>query len=228
MIKEKLQRGTLIYKLYLYYQLIFRYKLFYKRKNYSQFNEDLFLVDFFHNKKKGKFVDLGAFHPIRYNNTYLLYKKGWSGTNIDLNPVAIDMFNIARNRDINICALMSEKSNIEKNVYYEHGFSAVNSLVLTKELKKVLKEKKIMKTKTFDDLVKNDFDFLNIDLEGHDYEVLRTINLKKYKPGLICIEILENSKDKENIFKYMTKNNFEFINKCKVSYFFKNKNEIYK
>ena len=47
MIKEKLQRGTLIYKLYLYYQLIFRYKLFYKRKNYSQFNEDLFLVDFF-------------------------------------------------------------------------------------------------------------------------------------------------------------------------------------
>ena len=223
MIKEKLQRGTLVYKLYLYYQLIFRYKLFYKRKNYSQFNEDLFLVDFFHNKKKGKFVDLGAFHPIRYNNTHLLYKKGWSGTNIDLNPVAIDMFNIARNRDINICALMSEKSNIEKTVYYEHGFSAVNSLVLTKELKKVLKEKKIMKTKTFDDLVKNDFDFLNIDLEGHDYEVLRTINLKKYKPSLICIEILENSKDKENIFKYMTNNNFEFINKCKVSYFFKNK-----
>ena len=223
MIKEKLRRGTIIYKLYLYYQLLFRYKLFYKRKNYSQFNEDLFLVDFFHNKKKGKFVDLGAFHPIRYNNTHLLYKKGWSGTNIDLNPVAIDMFNISRNRDINICALMSEKSNVEKTVYYEHGFSAVNSLVLTKELKKVLKEKKIMKTKTFDDLVKNDFDFLNIDLEGHDYEVLRTINLKKNKPGLICIEILENSKDKENIFKYMTNNNFEFINKCKVSYFFKNK-----
>ena len=223
MIKEKLQRGTLIYKLYLYYQLIFRYKLFYKRKNYSQFNEDLFLVDFFHNKKKGKFVDLGAFHPIRYNNTHLLYKKGWSGTNIDLNPVAIDMFNISRNRDINICALMSEKSNVEKTVYYEHGFSAVNSLVLTKGLKKVLKKEKIMKTKTFDDLVKHDFDFLNIDLEGHDYEVLRTINLKKNKPGLICIEILENSKDKENIFKYMTNNNFEFINKCKVSYFFKNK-----
>ena len=223
MIKEKLQRGTLIYKLYLYYQLIFRYKLFYKRKNYSQFNEDLFLVDFFHNKKKGKFVDLGAFHPIRYNNTHLLYKKGWSGTNIDLNPVAIDMFNIARNRDINICALMSEKSNIEKNVYYEHGFSAVNSLVLTKELKKVLKKVKIMKTKTFDDLVNHDFDFLNIDLEGHDYEVLRTINLTKYKPSLICIEILKNSKDKKNIFKYMTNNNFEFINKCKVSYFFKNK-----
>ena len=223
MIKEKLQRGTLVYKLYLYYQLIFRYKLFYKRKNYSQFNEDLFLVDFFHNKKKGKFVDLGAFHPIRYNNTHLLYKKGWSGTNIDLNPVAIDMFNISRNRDINICALMSEKSNVEKTVYYEHGFSAVNSLVLTKGLKKVLKKEKIMKTKTFDDLVKYDFDFLNIDLEGHDYEVLRTINLKKNKPGLICIEILENSKDKENIFKYMTNNNFEFINKCKVSYFFKNK-----
>jgi hypothetical protein len=60
MIKEKLKRGTLIYKLYLYYHLFFRYKIFYKRKNYSQFDEDIFLTEFFKKKKKGKFVDLGA------------------------------------------------------------------------------------------------------------------------------------------------------------------------
>ena len=132
MIKEKLQRGTLIYKLYLYYQLFFRYKLFYKKKNYSQFDEDLFLINFFKNKKNGKFVDLGAFHPIRYNNTYMLYKRGWSGTNIDLNPTAIDMFNIVRNKDINKCALVSKQSNIDKTVYYEHNFSPVNSLILSK------------------------------------------------------------------------------------------------
>ena len=224
MIKEKLQRGTLIYKLYLYYQLFFRYKLFYKRKNYSQFDEDLFLVNFFKDKKKGKFVDLGAFHPIRYNNTYLLYKKGWSGTNVDLNPAAIDMFNIVRTRDDNKCALISDVSNIEKIVYYEHNFSAVNSLILTEELKKVLKEKMPMISKTFTDLVNHDFDFLNIDLEGHDYEVLKNIDLKKYRPKLICIEILENSVDKEKIFSYMENNNFKLNKIYKVSYFFENTN----
>jgi hypothetical protein len=224
MIKEKLQRGTLIYKLYLYYQLFFRYKLFYKRKNYSQFDEDLFLDNFFKDKKKGKFVDLGAFHPIRYNNTYLLYKKGWSGTNIDLNPAATDMFNIVRTRDDNKCALISDVSNIEKIVYYEHNFSAVNSLILTKELKKVLKEKIPMISKTFSDLVNHDFDFLNIDLEGHDYEVLKNIDLKKYRPKLICIEILVNSVDKEKIFSYMENNNFKLNKIYKVSYFFENTN----
>ena len=224
MIKEKLQRGTLIYKFYLYYQLFFRYKLFYKRKNYSQFDEDLFLDNFFKDKKKGKFVDLGAFHPIRYNNTYLLYKKGWSGTNIDFNPTAIDMFNIVRKRDDNKCALISDVSNIEKIVHYEHNFSAVNSLILTKELKKVLKEKIPMISKTFSDLVNHDFDFLNIDLEGHDYRVLKNIDLKKYRPKLICIEILVNSVDKEKIFSYMENNNFKLIKICKVSYFFENTN----
>ena len=96
MIKERLTRGTLFYKIYLYYQLYFRYKIFYKKKNYSQFDEDLFIKDFFLNKAPGKFVDIGCFHPIRYNNTYLLYKSGWRGVNIDLNPVCIDMFNIIR------------------------------------------------------------------------------------------------------------------------------------
>ena len=224
MIKEKLQRGTLIYKLYLYYQLFFRYKLFYKRKNYSQFDEDLFLTDFFKDKKKGRFVDLGAFHPVRYNNTYLLYKKGWSGTNVDLNAAAIDMFNIIRKRDNNKCALISNVNNVKKTVYYEHNFSAVNSLILTKGLKKVLKKEITMETKTFDDLVDHEFDFLNIDLEGHDYEVLKNIDLKKYVPKLICIEILENSNDKEKIFSYMKEHNFKLKKVCTVSYFFENTN----
>ena len=222
MIKEKLKRGTLLYKLYLHYQLFFRYKFFYKRKNYSQFGEDLFLINFFKDKKYGKFVDLGAFHPIRYNNTYLLYKKGWNGTNIDLNPVAIDMFNIVRKRDHNKCALISDKSNLEKLVYFEHNFSAVNSLVLTENLEKVLKKKILMLTKTFEELIDHKFDFINIDLEGHDYNVLKNINLQKYKPKLICIEILENSTDKEKIFIYMEKNNFKLKKICQVSYFFEN------
>ena len=220
MIKEKLNRGTLIYKLYLYYHLFFRYKIFYKRKNYSQFDEDIFLTEFFKKKKKGKFVDLGAFHPIRYNNTYLLYRKGWNGTNIDLNQTSIDMFNIVRSRDNNKCALISNKRNKKETVYFEHNFSAGNSINLINDPQKILTKEKIMTSSTFNDLVQHKFDFLNIDLEGHDYIVLKTIDLKYYQPNLICVEILENSKDKNKIFKFMEDNKFKLIKICKVSYFF--------
>ena len=48
MIKENLKGGTLFYKIYLYYQLYFRYKLFYKKNNYSQFDEDIFIQNFFY------------------------------------------------------------------------------------------------------------------------------------------------------------------------------------
>lgn len=220
MIKEKLKQGTLLYYIYLYYHLYVRYKLFYKKKNYSQFGEDLFLVDFFKKKPIGKFVDLGAYHPMKFNNTYMLYKKGWSGINIDLNSSTIDMFNIVRKRDKNICALISDQNENEKTIFYEHNFSAVNSLILTEDLKKVLKMKKTMKTVKFENLINNKFDFLNIDLEGHDYQVLKTIDLEKYQPKLICIEILEKSNDRENIFSYMKQNNYKIIKQCKISYFF--------
>ncbi|MBD1150147.1 FkbM family methyltransferase [Pelagibacterales bacterium SAG-MED29] len=222
MIKEKLKRGTLIYKLYLHYHLFFRYKIFYKRKNYSQFDEDIFLMEFFKKKKKGKFVDLGAFHPIRYNNTYLLYRKGWDGTNIDLNQTSIDMFNIVRSRDNNKCALISNERNKKKTVYFEHNFSAGNSINLINDPQKTLTKEKIMNSSTFEDLVHHKFDFLNIDLEGHDYIVLKTIDLKYYQPDLICVEILENSKDKNKIFQFMEDNKFKLIKVCKVSHFFKN------
>ena len=220
MIKEKLQRGTILYKIYLYYNIFIRYRFGKKnKKSFSQFGEDLFISEFFANQNIGKYVDLGAFHPMRLSNTYLLFKKGWSGTNVDLNPITIDLFNLARKNDNNICCLLAGKDNLLKEVYYE-DWSAANSLTSNENLS----EKKKMKTRSFGSLISENFDFLNIDLEGHDYEILQTINFKKFNPKLICIEILENCLDKENIFNYLKKYSYSFIKNLGPSYFFKNVN----
>jgi len=220
MIKEKLKRGTIFYKIYLYYNIFIRY-LFLKRnkKSFSQFGEDLFIAEFFENQKEGKYVDLGAFHPMKLSNTYLLFKKGWSGTNVDLNPITIDLFNLARKNDNNICCLMAGKENLLKDVYFE-DWSAANSITSNENLS----EKKQMKTRTFESLIYKDFDFLNIDLEGHDYEILQTIDFKKFNPKLICIEILENCSDKENIFDFLKQHNYSFIKNLGPSYFFRKVN----
>ena len=209
MIKEKLKRGSIAYKVYLYFNIFVRYNFFYrKRKTFSQFKEDLFIADFFANQNIGKYVDLGAYHPMRLSNTYLLYKKGWTGTNVDLNPISIDLFEIARKKDKNICSLISDQDNILVDAYFDHEWSAANSIIANERL--TIKKK--MKTNIFNNIIKHDFDFLNIDLEGHDYNVLRTIDFKKFNPKLICIEILKGH-NKDYVFDHMKKNNFLFIKK---------------
>ncbi|MDO8518314.1 MAG: SAM-dependent methyltransferase, partial [bacterium] len=72
-------------------------------KTYAQFGEDWVLAELFTDTPRGRYVDVGAHHPKRYSNTYLLYKKGWHGVNIDPNPHTIELFAKARPGDTNIC-----------------------------------------------------------------------------------------------------------------------------
>ena len=93
-------------------------------------------------------------------------------------------------------------------------------------------EKKIF-THTFDETIKknktdiNTIDFLNIDVESHDFEVLQSIDLLYYKPKIICIEIenpLENFNYKK-IKNYLQKYNYYLIKKIGLNGIFEyNKN----
>ena len=55
----------------------------YTKKSYSISNVDLIIDRMFSKVEKGVFIDLGCNHPIKFNNTYILYKRGWNGMNID-------------------------------------------------------------------------------------------------------------------------------------------------
>ena len=156
-----------------------KYRFFTKKKTYSQFGEDLIINNFF-GEFIGKYVDIGCYHPIKYSNTALLHKKGWTGVNIDLNETSINLFNACRKNDLNIVACVSDKRE-KVSVYMDSKFSALNSIYSdNSKIFKLKKYKKLtMKTKTFSELVDKNFDFLNIDCEGNDYKILKTINLKK-------------------------------------------------
>ena len=222
-MKEKLKYKTYIFKLYLYYHLYLREKYFINRESYSQNREDIFINKFFKKKIKGFYVDVGAYHPTKFSNTQLLYNKGWNGINIDMNPVSIDCFKIVRKRDKNILAAVSNKK-IKSKVFINSYFLPTNSLD-KKHFQKWNKDYKKdkffkIKTKKFNDLVNNKIDFLNIDLEGYDYKVLKTINLKKYEPSLVCIEILKK-KDESKFNRYFKKFKYKYIKKIMHSYFYK-------
>ena len=73
-------------------------------------------------------MDVGCYHPTRHSNTYLMYKKGWSGLNIDLNPLTIELFNFMRPRDININIGISD-SEEEKRLFYIDELNTQNTLI---------------------------------------------------------------------------------------------------
>mgnify|MGYP001339535499 CR=1 FL=1 len=221
MKKKYLIKFKFLFKLYLHY-FGFKYKIL-SKKSYSQFGEDL-IIDKFFGSFIGRYVDIGCFHPIKYNNTALLHKKGWSGYNIDLNPISIDLFNVSRKKDQNIIACLSDIKD-EVTVYIDNQFSALNSM--SPENSKNFKFKNIKKikvnTQLFSEVVKENFDFLNIDCEGNDYKILKTINLKKYTPEIINIEVSEENK--LDIYNYMHDNSYKLLDIKSLSHIFKRDNK---
>ena len=98
-----------------------------KKISYSFNGVDLIIEYLFKKHSNGFYIDIGAQHPISNNNTYLLYKKGWSGINIDLDKSNIDLFNISRPNDLNINCALSDKEG-EADLFYFHDGSPINSL----------------------------------------------------------------------------------------------------
>ena len=85
-LKQLFFKTHLTYKLYLYYNLYIRHNCFVDRSRYSQWGEDLSIIEFFREKKNGVYFAVGCFHPLMYSNTCLLFKNGWNGLNIAINP----------------------------------------------------------------------------------------------------------------------------------------------
>ena len=205
----------------------------YTKKSYSISNVDLVIERIFKNKNDGIYIDVGCNHPIKYNNTYLLYKKGWHGLNIDLDKKSIDQFNKLRKRDINILTLVTSTDNEEKELYYYHERSAINTI--SKELAKSRnqrhKEIKKIKGISLNSIIENSkfkeskINLLSIDIENYEYEALKNFNFDKYEIDVIVTEITDiNVKNLEiynlslenivetNLYKIILKNNYKLIN----------------
>ena len=187
---------------------------------------DLIINAIFKNKKKGTYIDIGCHHPLINNNTYILHKRGWSGINIDLDFSSIEMFNYFRPNDFNYKVALSNKKG-ESDLFFFHNRAPKNTL--NKVNGKGAKLVKRIKTDTLDNIIKKsklsikEIDFLSIDVEGSELEVLKGFNIKKYNPKVIVLELINKNTNsfyeqkieniqKSLIYKYMIKNNYKLSN----------------
>jgi len=117
-------------------------KIFYRVFSYSQNGEDRALWRYFEGQRDGFYVDIGAHHPFRFSNTYIFYKSGWRGINVDAMPNSMRAFRRYRKHDINIecavgnadfmenCGASMESRAIDsiKSAESKHSKNSTNSL----------------------------------------------------------------------------------------------------
>jgi len=219
---------------YYFYNIYIRnYKFL---NNGSQFGEEKLVLSFFDKEYRGKFLDIGCFHPTRHNNTYKMYKNGWRGINIDLNPLTIDLFNFKRRKDININVAISNNEE-NKTLYFVDELNTQNTLEANhlSFLKNHhnLKEEEIshqeIKTKKLDKILDaynfNDIDFMNIDVEGHELNILNSIDFNKYRIKFICIEMIDHNDQakliNEKLNAILEKNNYILEKKLDFNFIYK-------
>ena len=224
-IKEKIFFSKKSPLKYIYFFVNKIISIFTYKKSYSQGSMDLILNHIFKNKNDGFYIDVGCQHPIKNNNTYLLFKKGWKGVNIDLDSVNIDLFNFFRPKDKNINSAVSNNVETVKLFYY-HQKSPINTLDENISLRQQAKiEKKIdIQTNTLENILDNysinKIDLLTIDVEGFELKVLKGLNFDKYKPCVIVVEFLDLESNKWEI----PYNNLDNVLKSELYSFLINKN----
>jgi FkbM family methyltransferase len=232
---ELSKRNKFLRKVYIFYNIYIRNRKF--LKNGSQFGEDKFILNLFLNDYKGKYIDLGCYHPTRHSNTNILYQNGWTGINIDLNPLTIELFNYTRPRDIN-CNVCVSNSEEERNLYFIDEFNTQNTidsnqLNFLKNHHNITDNEisiKKIKTKTLDKILTEnsfyDIDFFNIDIEGNELEVIEALNFDKFKIKYICIEMIEHNEisiKKSKMIKNILENNkFKILKNFGFNHIYKN------
>jgi FkbM family methyltransferase len=168
--------------------------------SFAQEGEDRVLSRFFEGKGNGFYIDVGAHHPQRFSNTYYFYLCGWRGINIDPMPGRMQVFNEIRPDDINLEIAVSDIGEIL--TYYEFNETALNGF--SKKLateRDGLHSYKIVasypiQTRRLDEILDEylpdgqEIDFLSVDVEGLDLQVLKSNDWNKYRPDIVLAESL--------------------------------------
>lgn len=162
------------------------------------------------NKKNGFFIELGANDGLFQSNTAFFEKEqGWYGILVEPSLKGYEKCKI--NRPKSICLNYACVSNDYSDNYIlgdfknNHPMSSINGLRLGN--KDLVKVKTITLEKILDEYCNTDIDFLSLDAEGYELEILKGLNLKKYRPKYMLIEIY--NKDYENILNYLLENNYK-------------------
>lgn len=189
------------------------------------------------NFHSGKFVDVGANDGIKGSMTYELERNGWNGILIEPNPTLIERLKKVRTSPVFPYAISSTEGDLPFYIVEGpdnlHGLSRFD---YTTEFEEHVKKcggtvkKNIVKVKKISDVMTeaqglDHVDLLKIDVEGHEFEVLKSFDFKKFHPRLIVTE--DNFKDSNKSVRYFLQDQgYVVIARDRINYWFAPKSEI--
>jgi FkbM family methyltransferase len=169
---------------------------------YSQEGEDILLARILDINQPSFFIDVGAHHPVRFSNTYQLYRKGWRGINIDPSPGCMDLFRSLRPEDINLeYAISMDEKPIPFFMFSEKALNTFDGQLAKEYLDKgwSLERTIEIQPRPLSDILRKypeiskKVSLLSIDVEGFEMGVLSSNDWDLCAPDTIIIEALSTS-----------------------------------
>jgi len=182
--------------------------------SFSQFGEDLLVKKLLSGVECGTYVDVGCYDPIYLSNTYLFYKLGWRGLLIDANPETIPRLQQMRPRDTVCHFAVGTKTEDVSVVTFDAGMFATlkSNLSLVPEDFRANPRSYNVQQRPLAVLLReanlDQIDFMDIDCEGSDLDVLASNDWSKYRPSVIAVEDHSRGTDVSDTHRFMVKQGY--------------------
>ena len=187
----------------------------------SQSGQDKIIKNsFFRSKKNGYFVEIGAFDGVLGSNC-IHFEKSMNWEGIAIEPSKIQFEKLSKNRNCKV--LNTAISSTEKDVEFIEVIEGLTQMsgidddnysakLIIQSNKKNKFNKNKMKTSTFEkSILTKEIDYLSIDIEGAELDVLKSINFQEYIIKVISVE--NNNPEKINFNSFLKENNFSFFDR---------------
>lgn len=165
---------------------------------------------------RGFYVDVGAHHPYRFSNTYLLYRRGWHGLNIDALPGTKLLFDRCRPRDQTIeVGVSTHRGSLTYWSFEEPAFNTFDEALgrerVRRGVSRLIDRQAVATLPLSEILAKNittdrSIDLLTVDVEGLDLQVLQSNDWHRYRPGVVLCEVLASDLDEtagDEVYAFM-------------------------
>ena len=196
---------------------IYNFILKNQKDSKSQIFQDLFVLYYSGKKKNGFFIEIGGGNGYDLSNTYLLEKKfKWQG--IICEPNTTLQKKILKLRSAKLIKKPITKKSTKFVSFYENIDPYQSSIIKTNNFQKVRKFNSLSLNDLLQDYADNKIiDYISIDTEGNELEIIKNFNFNKFKVKIFTIEHNFNKNNRNLIFQIMNKNKYTRIHKS-ISY----------
>lgn len=202
-----------------------------RRRIYSQDGEDVLIASMFQHVATGFYVDIGCYHPTRFSNTAIFYQRGWRGINVDVTRGVKELFDRRRRRDINVNIGVSDHEGVLDMLQFEEG--ALNTLAQDRPFAAGHRQMIPVRVTTLQALLDQhlptgiDIDFLSVDVEGLEIEVLRGNDWARYRPRVVCAEVMGIDLVRSlehDVYRFLVDQGYQLYARTPLSMLFREKN----